>query len=155
MSRLASLIVLALFQPPPIEGNATPQARPQPIHQTAPATAEFLKRVQEYASLERKIVDKIGKLDPAKSPGQISAREKALGEAIRAARPNARPGDVFAPEPARLFKAIIRNEFKQRGPMTIRNREDTQEELPNFTPMVNQTYPTTYPLATFPPGLLR
>lgn len=152
---VASLIVLALFQQSPTEGNARAHATPQPINQTAPATAEFLKRVQDYASFQRQIVEKIGKLDPTKSPKEISGREKALGDAIRAARAGAKPGDVFAPEPARLLRVIIRNEFKQRGPIAIRNREDSQEELPNFTPTVNQIYPTTFPLATFPPGVLR
>jgi hypothetical protein len=127
----------------------------QPINQTAPATAEFLKRVQDYDSLHRKVVAKVGALDPTRSPKEISAREKALGEAMIAARPAAKPGDLFAPEPARLFKVIIRNEFKQRSGKAIRDRQDTQEELPNFTPMVNQVYPTAYPLATFPAGLLR
>jgi len=36
----------------------------------------------------------------------------------------------------------------------IETRDDQQEELPNFEPQVNQIYPTTYPLATFPPALL-
>jgi len=127
----------------------------QPIHQTAPATAEFLKRVQDYDSLHRKVVEKVGALDPTKSPKEIAMREKALGEAMIAARPNAKPGDLFAPEPARLFKTIIRNEFKLRSGQAIRDRQDAQEELPSFTPMVNQIYPTTFPLATFPAGLLR
>jgi hypothetical protein len=127
----------------------------QPINQTAPATAEFLKRVQDFASLHKKVVEKIGALDPTKSPAEIAGREKALGQAIIAARPNAKQGDLFAPEPARLFKEIIKNEFKQRSPLAIENRKDAQEELPNFIPMVNQIYPTAYPLATFPAGLLR
>src|SRR6185436_4966378 len=121
MPLFTSLLLLALFQQPPTEGNGRAHARPQPINQTAPATAEFLKRVQDYTSLQRKIVEKVGKLDPTKSPKEIAARA------------GAKPGDLFAPEPARLFKAIIRNEFKQRGPVAIRNREDSQEELPNFT----------------------
>lgn len=157
MSWLASLIVLALVQQTPTEGNGRAQTRPRPrpINQTAPATAEFLKRVQDYTSLQRQIVAKVGKLDPAKSPQEIAAREQALREAIRTARASAKPGDLFSPEAGQLFKVIIRNEFKQRGPIAIRNREDSQDELPNFVPMVNQIYPTAYPLATFPPGVLR
>jgi len=155
MPSFTSLLLLALFQQAPTQGNGRAHARPQPINQTAPATAEFLKRVQDYTSLQRKIVEKVGKLDPTKSPNEIAAREKALADAMRAARAGAQPGNLFAPEPARLFKEIIRNEFKQRGPVAIRNREDSQEELPNFTPMVNEIYPTAYPLATFPPGVLR
>jgi hypothetical protein len=37
----------------------------------------------------------------------------------------------------------------------LKNREDAQDELPAFAPMVNQIYPTTFPLATFPSALLR
>jgi hypothetical protein len=36
----------------------------------------------------------------------------------------------------------------------LETREDSQDELPDFVPQVNQIYPTTYPLATFPPALL-
>jgi hypothetical protein len=126
----------------------------QPAEQPPSATAEFLKRVQDYSSLHRRVVDKIGKLDPTKSPGEIALREKTFGEAMIAARPNAKPGDLFAPAAA-SFRAIIRNEFKQRSPLAIEDRKDAQEELPDFVPMVNHLYPTTYALATFPPGVLR
>ena len=131
------------------------QAHPPPINQTAPATAEFLKRVQDYSSLHRRVVQKVGALDPTKSPKEIAMREQALGEALRAARQGAKQGDIFTPDVANLFRTIIKNEFAQRSKLAIANREDAQEEVPNFTPMVNQIYPTTFPLATFPPGLLR
>ena len=154
MCSLAPFLVLALFQQPPTQGNAAGR-RAEPIHQTAPAIAEFLKRVQDYASMQRKIVEKIGKLDPTKSPKEIAEREKTLGEAIRSARAGAKPGDLFGPDPSRLFKVIIRNEFAQRSKLAIHDRQDSQDELPNFIPMVNQIYPTAFPLATFPPGVLR
>lgn len=131
------------------------QAHPPPIHQTAPATAEFLERAEDYSSLHRRIVRKVGALDPTKSPKEIAMREQALGEALRAARAGAKRGDIFTPDVANLFRTMIKNEFALRSRLAIANREDAQEEVPNFTPMVNQIYPTTFPLATFPPGLLR
>src|ERR1051325_2158244 len=142
MGAFVFLLLLGLYPPA------------QPVHQTAPATAEFLKRVQDYASLHRQVVDKVGALDPTKSPKEIAARETALGQAMIAARAGAKQGDVFAPA-AVLFREIIKNEFKLRNPIAIENRKDAQEELPNFTPTVNQVYPSTYALATFPAGLLR
>ena len=154
MSRLA--VVLATCTVTSLSlSTANAQSRPKPINQTSGIIAEFLKRAEDYTSLHRSIVAKVGQLDPTKSPKEIAMREQALGAALRAARPNARQGDIFAPDVANLFRTIIRNEFAQRSKLAIANREDAQEELPNFTPAVNQTYPTAFPLATFPPGLLR
>src|SRR5439155_15740541 len=74
--------------------TATPgKPRSQALQPTAPAIASFLKRVEDYASLHRRVVAKVGSLDPTKSPQQLADREKALGEALRAARAGAKPGD--------------------------------------------------------------
>src|SRR5205814_1532560 len=96
-----------------------------------------------------------GALDPTKSPKQIADRETALGQAMRAARPNAKPGDLLAPDVAATVRTIVYNEFAHRSQAALRNREDAVDEVPAFTPEVNQIYPSTYPLATFPPGVLR
>ena len=79
----------------------------QSLEQRTPATAEFLKRVEGYSSLHRRVAEKIGTLDPTRSPAEISTREKAFGQAMIAARPDAKPGDVFGPSAA-LFRQISR-----------------------------------------------
>jgi hypothetical protein len=148
--------LMAVFLATAYPQNATPRKpASQPIYNTAPALADFQKRVQEYALLHLRVAKEIGSFDPTKSPKEISARQAALADAMRAARPGAKPGDLFSPEPARLFKVIIHNEFAERSKTAIRNRQDSQDELPDFAPKVNQVYPTAHPLATFPPGLLR
>ncbi len=149
MRLLAAVLVSAVS----LQQSTANKPGPQPP--TAQIFAGFLKRVQDYASLQRTVAGKVGPLDPTRSPKEIAVREKALGEAMQAARAGAKQGDLFAPDAAALFKTIIRNDFALRSRLAIRNREDAQDELPNFTPMVNQIYPTTYPLATFPPGVLR
>ncbi len=149
MRLLAAVLVSAVS----LQQSTANKPAPQPP--TAQIFAGFLKRVQDYASLQRTVAGKVGPLDPTRSPKEIAVREKALGEAMQAARAGAKQGDLFAPDAAALFKTIIRNDFALRSRLAIRNREDAQDELPNFTPMVNQIYPTTYPLATFPPGVLR
>ena len=78
------------------------------------------------------------KLDPSKSPKEIADRESALGQAIRNARMNAKQGDVLTPAVARVFRRIIRTEFAHRSRLALKNREEAQDELPAFTPMVNQ-----------------
>lgn len=54
-----------------------------------------------------------------------------------------------------IFKKIIRDEARRRSPRVRANRREDQDELADFTPMVNQMYPPTQPLVTFPAGLLR
>jgi hypothetical protein len=100
-------------------------------------------------------LDKVGALDQTKSPKEIADRETALGEALRAARKDARQGDILTLQIGKVLRGIIRKEFARRSRLALENREDAQDELPAFTPTVNQVYPTTYPLATFPPALLK
>jgi hypothetical protein len=55
---------------------------------------------------------------------------------------------------AAFLATLIRQEYSRRSEPVRETREDQQDELPDFEPKVNQIYPTTYPLATFPPALL-
>jgi hypothetical protein len=115
---------------------------------------EFTTRVNDYVALRNRLADSVGPLAADMSQEQIAARATALGQAIIAARPDARPGAIFTPRAASVFATLIKQEYSRRPPRVREAREDAQDELPDFEPKVNQPYPTTYPLATFPPELL-
>lgn len=136
---------------------ATACKEPEPERSANPADtlfADFAKRVDSYITLREEITDSIGDLDPTKSQAEIAARATALANSIMAARSRAKQGDIFTPEFSAFIAALIKQEYSRRRVPVIETREDQQEELPNFEPDVNQIYPTTYPLATFPPALL-
>jgi len=116
--------------------------------------ADFARRVDSYVALRERLTDSIGDLDPTKSQVEIAARATALGKAIIAARAQAKQGDLFSPELSAFVATLIKQEYARRPAPVIETRDDQQEELPNFEPQVNQIYPTTFPLATFPPALL-
>ena len=120
----------------------------------ATAFADFAKRVEAYMTLRKRLVDSIGELDPTRNQAEIAARAASLGQAIGAARAQAKPGDIFSPEIASILATLIKEEYGRRADTVLETREDQQDELPDFVPQVNQIYPTTYPLATFPPTLL-
>ena len=129
----------------------------QPDRSANPADtlfADFVKRVDSYVTLRERLTDSIGDLDPTKSQAEIAARATALGNAIIAARPQAKQGDIFTTEVSAFIATLIKEEYARRPAPVLETRDDQQEELPNFEPQVNQIYPTTYPLATFPPALL-
>lgn len=119
-----------------------------------PVFADFAKRVDEYAALHKQVADSVGVLDETKSQSEIATRAGLLAKGILAARAQAKPGDIFTTKVAARLTTLIRDEYRLRPPRVLDSREDAQEELPNFEPHVNQIYPTTYPLATFPATLL-
>ena len=125
-----------------------------PIDPMADAMGEFTKQVDEYVALRNRLADSVGPLDENMTQLQIAERAKALAQAILAARSQAKQGDVFTPRASAVFANLIKEEYARRPPRVKEVRGDAQEELPNFVPEVNQIYPTTYPLATFPPELL-
>jgi len=84
-------------------------------------------------------------------PKQISSREVALGDAIRALRASARPGDIMTRAIAEDFRGLIKKDYRSR---TREERKIFLEEVPHFRPKINQTYPSEWPLATFPATLL-
>ena len=68
-------------------------------------------------------------------------------------RAGAQPGEIFAPEYQPYFIKIVQDDFKARS---AADRKALVSELPkNMKVDINTVYPTTLPLETFPPALLR
>ena len=115
---------------------------------------EMQKRVDTYVSLRDSLAANMGPLDETKSQAEIAARATTLATLIQGARASAKEGDIFTPEAGALIVKLIKREYSRRSDSVVEQREDAQEELPDFVPAVNMLYPTTYPLATFPATLL-
>jgi hypothetical protein len=137
-----------------LAGLAIGCAKRERVDPTAAPIAEFSKRVEKYVALREGLASAIGPLDETKSQAEIALRAATLASNIKLERAQAKPGDIFTPEVATVFATLIHQETSRRPDSVRETREDQQEELPDFVPQVNQIYPTTYPLATFPPTLL-
>ena len=129
------------------------EAKP-PADPTKQVFEDFAKRVDNYMKVRKPLADSVGELDPTKSQKEITERGVGLANALVAARAQAKPGDIFTPEVATILATLIKQEYSRRTEPVQETREDQQDELPDFVPHVNQVYPTTYPLATFPATLL-
>jgi hypothetical protein len=112
----------------------------------------FSDRVRDYLAVRDSADSKVPALKETSDPAKISEREKALGEAIAAARTTAKPGDIFTPEIVPEFKRLVKDDFAQRAQV---DRAAVLSEVPmKVSPKINEPYPTTLPLATVPPTLL-
>jgi hypothetical protein len=120
---------------------------------SAAATKAFQDRIAAYIALRNKVESTVPQLTETSDPNKIAARERALGEALIKSRPNAKPGDYFVKEYVPVLEQIIKADFAKRTPA---ERKALIVELPKGMKFsVNQIYPTTIPLATFPGNLLK
>lgn len=134
--------------------NPTPADSPAPTATpvAAPTFEDFSKRLEAYLEVRRRVEASLPKLEETSDPAKISAREKALGQAIRDARRDAVPGDVFAEAAVKEFRRIIEANFNGRTP---EEQAALLKEVPmKVPPRINADYPTSLPLATVPPSLL-
>jgi hypothetical protein len=115
------------------------------------AFADFNARIAAYVDVTKGVLAGLPPLERTDDPAEIASREVAFGNAIRAGRARARPGDILTPEIEHVFRGIVKGDFRQRH---VRERTLMLDEVPHFHPKVNQTYPSEWPLATFPPSLL-
>ena len=123
------------------------------VNPAGAATKAFLDRIAEYVEFHNNVEKTVPPLTETSDPAKIAAREKALGEALIKARPNARPGDFLIKEYQPFLARVIRQDFSKRS---VADRKALIQELPKGVKIgVNQIYPTTLPLATFPPRLLK
>jgi len=134
-------------------GCDKPESKP-PADPTKQVFDAFASRLDNYVRVRKTLTDSIGALDPTTSQAEITTRATGLATALIAARSQAKPGDIFTPEVATILATLIKQEYSRRPEPVQETRDDQQDELPDFVPQVNQVYPTTYPLATFPATLL-
>ncbi|HEX6162941.1 MAG TPA: hypothetical protein VFZ31_06240 [Vicinamibacterales bacterium] len=138
---------------PPIghEPGVTPDGKA--INPQGAATLEFKKHIDAYMKIHNEAESKVPALKRTDDPKEIADRETALAKMIMTLRAGAKPGDIFAPEYQPYFVKIVQDDFKLRS---AADRKALVAELPkNIKVDINTVYPTTLPLETFPPALLR
>jgi len=124
----------------------------QAVNLRAEVLSQFQKRVDAYLELREKASAGVKKLEETKNPEEVTARQQALGRAIKAARPHARRGEIFFPEVAALVREAVREDFRRRP---AAERSAAFASVPNAPKLgINDYYPSAVPLATVPPRLL-
>src|SRR5262245_4980921 len=95
------VVVAALF------GACASRALPATPPAEDPAITEFNARVKEYVALHEKLEAPLPKLPKKATPQQPEKNQQALAARIRAARSNARPGDIFNPGIQAIVKRVV------------------------------------------------
>lgn len=128
------------------------RAQDPPVNQYGAAVKAFRDRLDEYLALQRKAAGTVPALKQTDDSAKLTAREQAIGEAVRQARPQAKAGDIFGDELTARIRDVIRKDWARRS---AADRAGLAEDMPpSAVADVNATYPPTLPLATFPASLL-
>jgi hypothetical protein len=121
---------------------------PQRVNAAASTQAEFLKRIDAYMQLHKKLEAMVAKLPDQATPQQIDQNQRALGQLVAQARSGAKPGDLFTPDMQQLVRRLFADVFKGRAGREA-NRQIHDEPHP-ISPEINKRYPDVVPLATMP-----
>lgn len=119
----------------------------------SPAVRQFMDATREYAVLHRQLESRLPRLEVTSHPETVYAAVQAMAAAVRAARPAARPGDVFtealAPElRARMAVALASHGFT---PDDVRAPEAADGLAAPGPPLrVNESFPWRYATSLFP-----
>jgi hypothetical protein len=134
--------------------QATPQKSPASAvpNEQAAAQAEFQKRLNAYLELREALSKKLEPLSPTASASDLQSRQQALAAALRAARANAKQGDLIPVAVQEQIRQTIQTDLKRREPAAKRA---TLEEVPQGPlPGINKSYPEQAALPTVPALML-
>jgi hypothetical protein len=127
-------------------------AQPPPAPDTTSILKDFETRVSAYVKVHRTAEADVPALRKTASAQEITSRETALAESVRAHHP-AKQGDIFTPEIAGGFRRLVA--ITMKGPdapgvkKSLKSAEPVQLSL-----KVNDIYPERAPRQSTPPTLL-
>jgi hypothetical protein len=153
----AVLIATVTAVAPPVTGFPRPGGPQTPsIAQILPvimediaATMVFQQRVSDYVALHRLLEGPVPAPQVSTDMRTVRAAMHALAVRIQAARKDARQGDIFTVEVARMFHRRIATCLAQEEIEAI-----LADQRYQATPQVNAVWPVTVPFDFVPPQLL-
>ena len=129
--------VVVMIGAPGLAGSSPERATPDTARQ------QFQRNVDGYLAVRREATRAIPPLKVSADSREILNTVHALAAAIRAARPNAKAGDLFTPQVAKLFRDLIADDLRKNEIKVADLMADLNEEVPRGTPRpaVNQPFP--------------
>ena len=120
----------------------------------AAAIAAFEAHIKNYMELHEKLEASLPRLAKKHTPEQLEKSKSALGDLIRAARKDSKPGEFFTPGITALVKRILA--VVVAGPDGKAVKSSIMDENPGVPKLVlNERYPSSIPLSTMPPQVLK
>lgn len=130
-----------------LAGSVSGQQASDPMRQA------FLQRVDAYATLHRNLEGPLPREVVTADLEALLAPRKAMAAAIRAARSDARQGDIFSPPVAAYFRTLVAGALRGGGIRDMVGIVEDENSV-HVPARVNADYPAGRSIATMPPCLL-
>jgi hypothetical protein len=142
---------------------------PQTVEMDKETLEKFADEVHDYVKLRRSVLTKVTPVAAASTPEQLTARQRALTQAIVTYRKGKKRGNIFKPEVEAAIRRTLQREFTgpegkalmkelQSGNPKVegnpRPQDPTQETFPRVNLAVNAVYPDAAPFSSVPTSLL-
>lgn len=135
-----------------LAGGAVTAAAQWQAHENL-AVQQFIQATRDYAWLHRRIESTLAPLEVTAEPGAIHRAIQEMAAAMRAARYDAQPGDLFTPALAPELRVRIARALVSHGytPDDVRAAERAEGVDPSLVPLrVNGAFPWVHGTAMFP-----
>ena len=124
------------------------------MNPNAATLADFLKRVEAYVELHKKLEATLPKLPDRADPYQMDKHQRAMLRLLQEARKTAKQGDVFTPAMQRLVRSLLVPVFSGPDGRQLRAEIFDNEYKGTVKVAVNARYPDEVPISTVPPQVL-
>ena len=155
---LQAAVVLVSLAP---VGTAQQKQAPAPqkkaaenVNPRAATLADFVKRVEAYVELHRKLEGTLPKLPGQTDPYRVDQHQRAMLRLMQDARKTAKQGDLFTPAMQRLVRDLLRPVFGGPDGRQLKAEILDNEFKGNVKVAVNARYPDEIPISTVPPQVL-
>lgn len=137
-----------------LPAQAAAQVKPARVNPNATTLKEFMRRVDQYAALHKKLESTLPSLPKQTNPTEIDQHERALAKLIQDARKDAKVGDIFTPAMQQLVRTLLRPIFRGKDGLQIKSEILDKEYKGSVKLAVNVRYPDEVPISTVPPQVL-
>jgi hypothetical protein len=145
---LAVALAVSVAQTTSQNPATKPEANPNAL-----VLADFTKRIDAYMEIHKDFEKGRAEQKETNDPAKIHNAQTRLADGIRAARKDAKPGDIFTPQIRSMFRRLMYPETK--GAQGRETKADIKEDAPAAIALkVNANYPEGQPLPTMPSNLL-
>jgi hypothetical protein len=135
--------------------TTSPKKSVNPDDPNAAVIKDFLKRVDVYVALHRKLEQTLPPMPKQTTPQSIDQHERALEKLIRAERKGAKQGDIFTTQMQALVKRLLVPIFSGTDGAHVRAEIMDNESKGNVVLTPNARYPDEIPVSTVPPQVLQ
>jgi len=135
--------------------TASPKKSVNPDDPNAAIIKDFVKRVDVYVALHKKMEATLPPLPKQTTPQIIDQHERALAKLIQAGRKGAKQGDIFTSQMQTLVRRLLLPIFTGKDGAHVRNEIMDAEYKGNVVLTPTGRYPDEIPVSTVPPQVLQ